>query len=233
MESLAEPFREIARNCNGDNGRPRWSATEIVHWLRSRNDEAVVASISGRVCLATQSQVETGVVCNRAGADRRRSDHDCQPAEESDNCSCAGNAGVSREAEGAGAASRPTRIGAPGRAACAGADQTFRAGARIAATPSCGRYAGAGCSSGASGDPLQGPANHSRKSDKEYNYPDAVASCPRSTARSIIPWISSGSPHRRSFKKSCVPSIWMSSAAKAAKGHQGAEETLGIVPHAA
>src|SRR5439155_831756 len=46
MESLAEPFREIARNCNGDSGRPQWSATEISHWLRSRNDEAAVASIA-------------------------------------------------------------------------------------------------------------------------------------------------------------------------------------------
>jgi TonB family protein len=44
IDGLPQPFREIARNCAGQNGRAQWSAAELAGWLQSQTDAASAAT---------------------------------------------------------------------------------------------------------------------------------------------------------------------------------------------
>jgi TonB family protein len=44
IDSLPEPFREIARACTGQNGHVTWSAAELAGWLQSRTVEPSAAT---------------------------------------------------------------------------------------------------------------------------------------------------------------------------------------------
>ncbi len=44
IDSLPEPFREIARNCIGESGRSQWSAAELAGWLQSQTNRALAPS---------------------------------------------------------------------------------------------------------------------------------------------------------------------------------------------